>query len=125
MEHPVTAVLEARLDEVCESPADGGTLKLIVQRSDVDVGVVLAEGELNSEEGLAGDQPVVDLASSEANLPAWDRAHSGCAKFARRFGRDAQRFANSERGIAMKLSGVNAPVVAPGRIRQGDTITKL
>jgi MOSC domain-containing protein YiiM len=138
MGHLTTAELEARLGEVRESPADGGTPKLIVQRPDIDVRVVLAEGELNSEEGLAGDQLVVDLEISEANLPAWtklsigdavventDQPHSGCAKFTRRFGRDAQRFANSELGTAMKLRGVNARVVTPGRIRQGDTITKL
>ncbi|MBT5138437.1 MAG: MOSC domain-containing protein [Acidimicrobiaceae bacterium] len=138
MGHLTTAELEARLGEVRESPADGGTLKLIVPRPDVDVRVVLAEGELNSEEGLAGDQLVVDLDIKEANLPAWtklpvgdavieiaDQPHSGCAKFTRRFGRDAQRFANSELGTAMKRRGVNARVVTPCRIRQGDTITKL
>jgi MOSC domain-containing protein YiiM len=182
MDHLTTAELEARLDEVRESPDDGGTLELIVQRPEVDVRVVLADGELNPEEGLAGDswnqrssnrtedggphpdmqlniinsrflamvaqsdermplagdQLVVDLDISEANLPAWtklsigdaiievtDQPHTGCAKFTQRFGLDAQRFANSELGSKMKLRGINARVITPGRIRQGDTITKL
>jgi hypothetical protein len=182
MDHLTTAELEARLDEIRESPADRGALKLIVQRPEVDMRVVLAEGELNSDEGLAGDswnqrsskrtedggahpdmqlniinvrflsmvaqseermplagdQLVVDFDISESNLPAWtklsigeavievtDQPHAGCAKFTQRFGLDAQRFANSEIGTAMKLRGINARVITPGRIRQGDVITKL
>lgn len=78
MDHLATAELEARLGEVRESPADGSTLEMIVQRPEIDVRVVLAEGELNSE-----------------------------------------------LGTAMKLRGINARLVTPGRIRQGDTITKL
>ena len=47
--------IEAGLDHVRASPADRGTLELIVQRPTVDERVVLAEGELNQAEGLAGD----------------------------------------------------------------------
>ena len=53
--HLTTAEIEAGLDHVRASPSDHGTLDLIVQRPDVDARVVLAEAELNVEEGLAGD----------------------------------------------------------------------
>ncbi len=87
---------------------------------------------------LAGDQLHVDLDLSEANLPAGsrlamggavveitDQPHMGCAKFTRRFGRDAHRWVNSELGTSLKLRGVNAKVVQPGTIRQGDQVRKL
>ena len=53
--HLTTAEIEAGLDHVRASPSDHGTLDLIVQRPEVDARVVLAEAELNVEEGLAGD----------------------------------------------------------------------
>ena len=87
---------------------------------------------------LAGDQLIVDLDLSEANLPAWtklqigsavieitDQPHNGCAKFTQRFGLDAHRFVNSDLGKQLHLRGVNARVVTPGTIRPGDTITKI
>ena len=55
MEHPTTTELEAGLDEVRNSPADNGTLDLIVRRPDVDEREVLQVGELSIEEGLVGD----------------------------------------------------------------------
>jgi len=86
---------------------------------------------------LAGDQLYVDLDLSEANLPAGTRlaigsavlevtaqAHTGCAKFASRFGVEAMRFVNSPIGRARNLRGINARVVIPGRIRQGDVVQK-
>ena len=53
--HQTTEQIEAGLDHVKASPSDNGTLELIVQRPGEDVRVVLGEGELNTEEGLAGD----------------------------------------------------------------------
>ncbi len=87
---------------------------------------------------LAGDQLIVDLDLSEANLPPWtklaigtavieitDQPHNGCAKFSRRFGVDAHRFVNSPLGKELHLRGINARVITPGTIRQGDTIRKI
>ena len=87
---------------------------------------------------LAGDQLHVDFDISEANLPAGtrlamgsavvevtDQPHKGCAKFTRRFGRDAHRWVNSDRGVELKLRGINAKVVQSGTIRPGDEIHKL
>jgi len=87
---------------------------------------------------LAGDQLYVDLDLSKENVPprtrlavgtavieATDDPHTGCAKFSARFGPDALRFINSPQGRALQLRGINARVVAAGRIRQGDAIRKL
>jgi MOSC domain-containing protein YiiM len=189
--------LEAGLGHIRSSPSGEGTVELIVQRPAVNERVVLAEGELNKEEGLAGDnwnqrgssrtddggphpdmqlnimntrmleliagssermplsgdQLIVDLDLSEANLPAWtrlaigdavieesgskhatgegaiieitDQPHTGCAKFSARFGTEAHRFVNSEVGKELHLRGINARVVVPGTIRSGDVIRKL
>jgi hypothetical protein len=55
MEHRTTAELEQGLDDVRSSPADDGTLELIVRRPAVDEREVLDEGTLDLEEGLVGD----------------------------------------------------------------------
>ncbi|MDG2025914.1 MAG: hypothetical protein P8J50_02290 [Acidimicrobiales bacterium] len=54
-----------------------------------------------------------------------DQPHTGCAKFSARFGTEAHRFVNSDVGTELHLRGINARVVTPGAIRQGDKITKL
>lgn len=173
--------LEARLDHVRASPAEG-TLELIVQRPDVDERVVLDEARLHVDEGLegdswnrrtskrtvdgsphpdmqlnimnarlleaiagspermplAGDQLIVDMDLSDANLGVWtkltigdaviqvtDQPHTGCAKFSQRFGVEAHRFVNSDVGRELKLRGINARVIESGTIRRGDAIRKL
>jgi hypothetical protein len=86
---------------------------------------------------LAGDQLYIDLDLSEANLPPGTRLalgsalievteqpHTGCRKFVDRFGLDAMKFVNSPMGRALRLRGLNARVVQPGRIRTGDLVTK-
>ena len=50
-----TTDLEAGLDDIRRSPADGGRLELIVRRPAVDEREVLAEGVLDCEHGLVGD----------------------------------------------------------------------
>ena len=87
---------------------------------------------------LAGDQLFIDLDLSEDNLPAGtqlalgsavieitSQPHTGCAKFTERFGADAMRFVNSPTGRGLRLRGLNAKVVRPGRIRVGDTVRKI
>lgn len=85
---------------------------------------------------LAGDQFFVDLDLSTDNLPTGTRLaigtaiievsakpHTGCAKFAARFGIAAARWVNSD--PTRRYRGINATVVQAGQIRTGDTITKL
>ncbi|WP_299444884.1 hypothetical protein [uncultured Phycicoccus sp.] len=100
---------------------------------------LLASGR--DQQALAGDQLYVDLDLSHENLPAGSRLvfgeperrgpiievteqpHTGCAKFVERFGADAMRFVNGPVGRPLRLRGLNARVVAAGRIRPGDTVT--
>lgn len=173
--------LEAGLGHIRQSPADGGPLRMIVQRPDVDQREVVAEGTLDVDAGLvgdswqargstrtadggpnpdaqvtiinarliallahtedrwplAGDQLVVDIDMSEDNLPPGtqlaigsavievsEEPHTGCSKFAERFGDDALRFISTPTGQAMRLRGVNTRVVQSGAIQVGDTATK-
>ena len=86
---------------------------------------------------LAGDQLYIDLDLSLDNLPPGARLglgsavievteepHTGCGKFAARFGDDAVKFVNSPEGKKLRLRGLNAKVVVPGVIRVGDIATK-
>ena len=90
---------------------------------------------------LAGDQLYLDLDLSHENLPAGSRLtigdptvrgavievtaqpHTGCAKFVERFGAEAMRFLNGEQGRPLRLRGLNARVVVPGRVRPGDPVS--
>lgn len=174
--------LEAGLDHIRQSPADGGPLEMIVQRPAVEQRQVVGEGELDVEAGLigdswqsrgsprtpdggpnlaaqvtvinarliallartedrwplAGDQLVIDIDLSEDNLPPGAQLaigdavleisaepHTGCAKFAQRFGHDALRFISTPTGQALRLRGVNTRVIQSGPIRLGDLATKL
>ena len=86
---------------------------------------------------LAGDQLFIDLDLTDANLPAGIRLaigsaiievtpqpHTGCGKFAERFGVDATEFVNSREGRRLHLRGINAKVVQSGTIRLGDLAVK-
>jgi MOSC domain-containing protein YiiM len=86
---------------------------------------------------LAGDQVYVDMDISNENLPAGSRIrlgdaiveisevpHTGCDKFAGRFGKEALRFANVGVGRDNRFRGVNAFVVESGSIAVGDKVTK-
>lgn len=180
--HLTTAELEQGLENILASPKDNGVLDLIVRRPDVDARETLAEGRLDNDQGLvgdnwlsrgsrhmpdgaadpemqlnimnsrvaalvadtperrelAGDQLFLDLDLSDENLPAGTRLsigeavvevteppHTGCKKFAERFGKDAIVFVNSGRGKELNFRGINARVVAPGAIRVGDVARKL
>ena len=47
--------LDAGLDQIRRSPADSGTLLMIVRRPDVDKREVVTEGMLDVDDGLVGD----------------------------------------------------------------------
>jgi hypothetical protein len=176
------AELESGLPAAQLSPADAGTLELMVRRPAIGRRDVLTLGHLDPLAGLigdtwnqrgssrtadrsphpdmqitimnsrvvaliagdrsrwalAGDQLYVDLDLSAANLPAGTRLaigtaivevtaqpHTGCGKFAERFGVDATKFVNSPTGRALNLRGINARVVAGGVVRTGEIVSKL
>lgn len=181
-EHLTKEQLEAGFGHVLESPKDNGRLVKIVRRPGVDQREVIAEGDLDVDLGLvgdnwkarpnpttpdgkadpvaqitiinarllallagpeerwqlAGDQLLIDLDMSIENLPPGTRLgigsavieisekpHTGCAKFAARFGQDALRFISTPEGRARRLRGVNTRVVQSGTIRAGDVAVKL
>jgi len=87
---------------------------------------------------LAGDQLYIDMDLSEDNLPPGTRLalgsavmevsdvpHTGCKKFAERYGTDATKFVNSLEGKRLHLRGINTKVVQAGTIRVGDIVRKI
>ena len=97
--------------------------------------VLLAPDEMGRS--LAGDQLYLDIDFSDANLPIGSRLqvgdaiieitpkpHTGCKKFAARFGPEVTRFVNTGAGKELHLRGVCAKVVQGGTIRRGDAVTK-
>lgn len=87
---------------------------------------------------LAGDQLYLDMDLSYENLPPGTRLevgdalievtappHTGCRKFAERFGKDAMVFVNSGMGKKLNFRGINAKVIRSGDIKQGDVAKKV
>lgn len=87
---------------------------------------------------LAGDNLVINMDLSEANLPAGTqleagevtfevtpRPHLGCAKLSKRFGQDVLRFVNQKENRPLKLRGIYCRVVKAGMLRVGDEIRKI
>ncbi|MCY3572626.1 MAG: MOSC domain-containing protein [Chloroflexota bacterium] len=86
----------------------------------------------------AGDQLFVDLELSEDNLPPGTRLqigsvlmevsplpHTGCNKFARRFGVPARKWVMSDEGKRARRRGMYTRVVQDGEIAVGDRIRKV
>ncbi|GJM29802.1 MAG: MOSC domain-containing protein [Cyclobacteriaceae bacterium] len=91
-----------------------------------------------SEWKMAGDQLFVDLNLSKSNMPPGTRftvgdatlevtdiPHTGCKKFAQRFGTDALKFISTKEGKEWQLRGINAKVIKSGAVKLGDTISKI
>jgi MOSC domain-containing protein YiiM len=87
---------------------------------------------------LAGDQLYVDMDLSDENIPPGTRLalgtavlevssepHTGCKKFAMRYGTDATKFVNSKEGRRLHLRGINAKVVQAGTVRVGELVRKI
>lgn len=100
-----------------------------------DVARLFANGQSLS---LFGDNLLVDLELSFANLPEGSRLrvgaallevtaepHNGCLKFRQRFGGDALRLTADRRFRELRLRGIYAKVVEQGRVALGDAIEVL
>ncbi len=114
------------------SPNPDGQLTLMNSRA-----IALVAGSFDRWP-LAGDQLYVDFDLSQSGLPPDSRLavgdavievtpapHTGCQKFAARFGPDALRFVNIGAGKELNLRGRNARVITPGRIRRGDPVQRI
>ncbi len=86
----------------------------------------------------SGDNFVVDLDITEANLAVGARLrigaalievtpepHTGCSLFSSRFGADALKFINWKDNRGQRLRGLHAKVVEPGAVRVGDAVEIL
>lgn len=131
-------VLDTALGLVGDSWRHRGSTSTATQLTLMNVRVVGAMADDRSRWPLAGDQIYVDMDLSETNLPPGTRLrvgeavieisdvpHTGCDKFAARFGKEALRFANVGSGRTNRFRGVNASVVEGGAFEVGDKITKL
>jgi F420H(2)-dependent quinone reductase len=87
---------------------------------------------------LAGDQLYLDMDLGEENLPAGTRLaigeavvvvsakpHTGCSKFAARFGADARAWINAPAARELRMRGINARIERGGTVRTGDLVRKL
>ena len=87
---------------------------------------------------LAGDQLFVGLCLSTAELPpgtqlrvgqaiieVTDVPHTGCDRFAARFGAEAMGWTNTAEGQALNLRGINTRVIRAGAVQVGDPIERL
>jgi MOSC domain-containing protein YiiM len=97
-----------------------------------DVARVLANGQPLS---LSGDNLLMDLDLSQANLPERTRLrvgtalcevtpkpHTGCSKFAARFGQDARGVTSAEAFRGWRLRGLYVQVLEAGDVGPGDRI---
>jgi MOSC domain-containing protein YiiM len=86
---------------------------------------------------LAGDQLYVDMDLGAENLPAGTRLaiggavvvvsakpHTGCAKFAARFGADARAWINDPARRELRMRGINVRIERGGTVRVGDVVRR-
>lgn len=115
-----------------------GTADPDMQLNIMNARVVALVADDPARRELAGDQLYLDLDLSYENLPpgtqlaigdavieVTEPPHTGCKKFAARFGRDAMVFVNSGMGKKLNFRGINAKVIRSGDIKVGDVARKL
>lgn len=107
MEHATAEELAAGLDHVRLSPADRGTLELIVRRPAENEREVLEEGELDTVIGLVGDR--WHLGSSPTNDAQLTLINARVAQLVAR-SRDRWQLAGDQLYVDLDLSVENLPV---------------
>jgi MOSC domain-containing protein YiiM len=114
-------------------PSPDPEAQITVMRA--DVARLVANGQPLS---LPGDNLMVELDLDTANLPAGTRLrvgtalcevtpkpHTGCGKFAGRFGDEARAFTNAPEWESARLRGLYIRVVEAGEVSPGDPIRVL
>lgn len=132
----------ARLDQALGLVGDNWSKRSKVipdmQLNIMNTRVIEAVAQTPERWPLAGDQLFFDLDLSGENLPpgtqialgdaiieVTEPPHTGCKKFAARFGVDAMVFVNSGRGKVLNLRGICARVIKSGDIKVGDLARKI
>jgi hypothetical protein len=136
------ALARANLDEANGLDGDNWSIRNNVdpdmQLNIMNARVIATVAQTPERWPLAGDQLFIDLDLSRENLPpgtqialgdaiieVTEPPHTGCKKFAARFGVDAMVFVNSGRGRALNFRGICARVVKSGEIKLGDLARKI
>ena len=142
-------VAEARLDPAEGLVGDGwlargststpdGSADPLSQLTIMNTRVLAAMEPDRARWPLAGDQLYADLDLGVENLPpgtrlqiggalveVTERPHTGCSKFAERFGLDALRWISTPPGKAARMRGVYVRVLEVGAVLVGDVIRKV
>jgi hypothetical protein len=120
MEHATLDDLQSGLDHVRSSPADRGTLELIVRRPAEDLREVLHEGELDTEVGLVGDR--WHLGTSPTNDAQLTVINSRLAQLVAG-SRDRWALAGDQLYVDLDLSAENLP--AGTRLTIGEAVIEV
>lgn len=120
-------------DKWSQAPSPQPDAQLAVMQH--DVAELIANGQPLT---LFGDNLIVDLDLSVANLPAGSRLrvgeavvevtsepHNGCRKFSERFGRDALQFVNAKPTRHLNLRGIYWRVIEAGEVQIGSPVVVL
>jgi MOSC domain-containing protein YiiM len=118
--HATTDELLAGLDHIRSSPADEGTLELIVRRPAEDLREVLDEAELDLEVGLVGDR--WHLGSSPTNDSQLTLMNARLAQLVAR-SRERWPLAGDQLYVDLDLSVENLP--AGTHLAVGETVVEL
>jgi hypothetical protein len=118
--HATTDELLAGLDHIRSSPADEGTLELIVRRPAEDLREVLDEAELDLEVGLVGDR--WHLGSSPTNDSQLTLMNARLAQLVAG-GRERWPLAGDQLYVDLDLSVENLP--AGTRLAVGSVVVEL
>ncbi len=120
------------------SNTDDGSAELERQLTLANARLMALVGREKRHWPPAGDQLYVDFDLSQDNAPPGTRLaigaaviqitetpHTGCRKYAARYGLDALKFISTPMGKHLRLRGVYAKVVRSGTIQAGDAVRKL
>jgi MOSC domain-containing protein YiiM len=135
--HPAVGLVGDNWSKRGSSRTTDGSAHPDMQLTLMNARVIALVAQQKERWPIAGDQLFIDLDLSATNLPPGTQLalgsavieittqpHTGCKKFAARFGVEALSFVNSPLGRQLQMRGIYAKVVQPGRIRVGDVVKK-